>query len=75
MSKVTNKARGVSFLELSQMIDANNHTSSPIGDFVEIASNIRKQYKVQVNSEDVARFYIPQICMDEAEILYHRYGY
>ena len=74
MSK-TNKLRKVSFNELSQMISGSNHINSPTGSYEEIATNIRKQYKVQVNSEDVAKCYIPQICINEAEILYSRYGY
>ena len=74
MSK-TNKLRKVSFNELSQMISGSNHTNSPTGSYEEIATNIKKQYKVQVNSEDVAKCYIPQICIEEAEMLYHRYGY
>ena len=70
-----NKARKVSFSELSQMISDSKHFNSPTGSYEEIATNIRKEYKVQVNSEDVAKCYIPQICIDEAEILYSRYGY
>ena len=75
MNKETNKTQRVSFSELSQMISGSNHTNSPTGSYKEIAANVRKQYKVQVNSEDVAKCYIPQICIDEAEILYSRYGY
>ena len=71
----TNKLRKVSFNELSQMISGSNHANSPTGSYKEIAANVRKQYKVQVNSEDVAKCYIPQICIEEAEILYNRYGY
>ena len=71
----SNKARKVSFSELSQMISNSKHCNPTTGSYEEIATNIRKQYKVQVNSEDVAKCYIPQICIDEAEILYSRYGY
>ena len=71
----SNKARKVSSSELSQMISDSKHYNHPTGSYEEIAINIRKQYKVQVNSEDVAKCYIPQICIDEAEILYSRYGY
>ena len=71
----SNKVRKVSFSELNQMISDSKHFNSPTGSYEEIAANIRKEYKVQVNSDDVSKCYIPQICIEEAEILYNRYGY
>lgn len=68
LSKVSSRALG-------ELISVVQHRLSPTGDYREIADAIRKEFKVDVTEDDVVRYFTPQICEIESELLYTQYGY
>ena len=55
---------------LGELISIALHRLSPTGDYKEIADAIRKEFKVDVTEDDVIRYFTPQICETESELLY-----
>lgn len=72
--KVTSLKK-VSSRALGELISIAQHKLSPTGDYREIADAIRKEFKVDVTEDDVVKYFTPQICEIESELLYKEYGY
>jgi len=73
--EVKSKLKNVDDITLSELISMAYHKCSPVGSVSEITQFLRKDFKVDVNDDDIYRVLSVDISETELQMLYELYGY
>lgn len=75
LSRKVKTKKKVSPIVLGELISLVQHKLSPTADYTEITSVLKREFNLDITEDDVIRYFIPQICEIENELLYKEYEY